>query len=146
MALATYFSLYSTRGLTRINVGSSFFLRNIYMPRAHKCLVWLCKLTCSFISPASCVSAGFTSCCTDVRFDGCGVGYGIDRCYCDQACFRANDCCDDITEVPCLPGILEYHIESVWFAFYPISGLPPFIAVAGTVHTQSATYCTTCTD
>ena len=34
------------------------------------------------------------------------------------------------------------HKKTVWFAFYPTRGLLPFIAVASTVHTQSATYCT----
>ena len=54
--------------------------------------------------PASCVSAAFNSCCT-LDGSGCRVGSGADVCYCDQACFQNDNCCSDITEVPCFPGI-----------------------------------------
>jgi len=50
----------------------------------------------------SCVAAGFTSCCNTTP---CGVGSPPNRCFCDQTCFGFNDCCSDITEVPCFPDI-----------------------------------------
>ncbi len=51
---------------------------------------------------ASCVAAGYTGCCERNFVNDCGVGLGVDRCYCDRACYNDTSCCDDITEVPCL--------------------------------------------
>ena len=68
---------------------------------------------CSFIA-ASCVEAGFTSCCVEEEgelgeeiddFLSCEIGRaGNSPCYCDQACFSSEDCCSDIEDVPCFDG------------------------------------------
>lgn len=64
----------------------------------------------------SCIAAGYTGCCSMVVSDDCGVGVGVDRCFCDRACYMDNTCCDDIQEVPCL--------ESEWyFGLMKVHGL-----------------------
>ena len=52
----------------------------------------------------SCVSAGFTSCCDSSSPISCRIPSGDFICYCDQACYSANDCCFDIQDVACFPG------------------------------------------
>ena len=82
--------------------GLSFMQTSLHAMHAFKPYVYLAWFTnfhtYCLLSPASCVSAGFTSCCTGSE---CGVG----NCFCDQGCFGLDNCCSDITQVPCFPGM-----------------------------------------
>jgi len=48
----------------------------------------------------SCVAAGLSGCCKE----GSCIGFIkniTSSCFCDEACYKLNDCCDDITEIHC---------------------------------------------
>ena len=57
------------------------------------------------LSGASCVQAGFATCCVGTEAE-CTVGPSPIECSCSRDCYfsQTTTCCHDITEVPCFPG------------------------------------------
>ena len=65
---------------------------------------------------SGCVEAGFnTSCCEPSVDQTCEIGgsSGFATCSCDAGCFANGNCCDDILDVPCLPGEI-YKLSGVY--------------------------------
>ena len=56
----------------------------------------------SLVAKASCAALGFDGCCV---VGPCFVFVADTVCYCDQACHRIGDCCDDIEEIQCFEGM-----------------------------------------
>ena len=48
----------------------------------------------------SCGLAEFTSCCNGSIEDNCFGATG--DCFCDESCYKFNNCCEDIEDIGCL--------------------------------------------
>ncbi len=66
-------------------------------------LSWKCGYCCVSSHIASCVEAGFQACCAE-HSDECLLTAGGGECYCDQECYRLDDCCTDIGDICPPPG------------------------------------------
>ena len=49
-----------------------------------------------------CASLNITGCCA-ININSCNTG----TCYCDQTCYKFNDCCPDIASIGCLPNTIS---------------------------------------
>ena len=54
--------------------------------------------TCNEHALGPCVASGYLSCCVE---DNCKTSAG---CFCDELCYRFQDCCYDITSISCTEG------------------------------------------
>ena len=73
-----------------------------------------------FLTELSCESAGFMSCCTG---DNCVLeSAGMPSCSCDAQCFESGDCCSDVAEIDCHPGIIIVLMQPVGVFWYDCRG------------------------
>ena len=65
----------------------------------------------------SCVAAGYSGCCTEEDCVGFLTNL-ISSCFCDEECYKFNDCCDDITEINCTQDNGKYMYVRIVFLDY----------------------------